>query len=206
MTEARSGSTSSPVHALPNFPLMASGPITHRFLSAGIRRFREAAQFVANLPYGRNRDRADFLLVLSEGRGTCSTKHALLAQLAVEQCHPEVELMLGVFLLDEDTAPSLAKLLRDRGVQPFPEAHCYLKHGNERVDLSHPSGDPLIRLGRALHEEMIHPWQIGDYKVELHRRAFFEWHASLDRDGEPGRGTEELWTLRERLISELGSG
>jgi hypothetical protein len=37
------------------------------------------------LRYGRNADRADFRLVLSEGRGICSTKHALLAAVAFEQ-------------------------------------------------------------------------------------------------------------------------
>jgi hypothetical protein len=56
---------------------------------------------VRSLPYGRNSDHSDWRLVLGEGRGTCSTKHALLADLAREN-RRHVALMLGIYEMDED--------------------------------------------------------------------------------------------------------
>ena len=47
-----------------------------------------AVTYIRRLPYGRNTDRSDILRVLREGKGTCSTKHALLACLAQEQGIP----------------------------------------------------------------------------------------------------------------------
>ncbi|MGI6128050.1 MAG: hypothetical protein ACOYEF_14125 [Planifilum sp.] len=47
-----------------------------------------AAAYIRRLPYGCNTDRGDFRRVLREGKGTCSTKHALLVRLAQEQGIP----------------------------------------------------------------------------------------------------------------------
>jgi hypothetical protein len=52
------------------------------FAARGVADFRAAGRYLQHLPYGRTADRADFVAVLREGRGTCSTKHALLAALA----------------------------------------------------------------------------------------------------------------------------
>ena len=43
----------------------------------GIKTWNELTKFIKNLPYGRNKNRTDFGLVLSEQKGTCSSKHAL---------------------------------------------------------------------------------------------------------------------------------
>jgi hypothetical protein len=64
-------------------PLKAVGDSSIAFIHAGIPDYRSAAEFVSRLPYGRNTV-TDPLVVLIEGRGTCSTKHALLYRLAVE--------------------------------------------------------------------------------------------------------------------------
>jgi hypothetical protein len=54
-----------------------------------------AVAYIRRLPYGQNTDRGDFRRVLREGKGTCRTKHALLARLAQEQGIP-LELTLGI--------------------------------------------------------------------------------------------------------------
>jgi hypothetical protein len=64
-----------PLLALPDFPLSEHEPLAQGFLALGLRSFVDAARYVWQLPYGRNSNRADFRLVLPEGRGTCSTKH-----------------------------------------------------------------------------------------------------------------------------------
>jgi len=86
--------------ALPDAPLRPAGPITAEFVARDIPDFRAAGRHLHHLPYGRNSDRSAFRLVLPEGRGTCSTKHALLAELAREQSLPVV-LTLGIYEMHE---------------------------------------------------------------------------------------------------------
>ena len=66
-------------------PLESNGAITSAFLQLGKQDFRSAGQYIQALPYGRNTHPSDLLIVLTEERGTCSTKHALLRRLAIEQ-------------------------------------------------------------------------------------------------------------------------
>ena len=80
--------------ALPNAPLSGGGTVTALFSEAGIEDFHGAARHLLGLPYGRTWDRSKPALVLTEGRGTCSSKHALLAELAHE-LGLDVRLTLG---------------------------------------------------------------------------------------------------------------
>ena len=138
----------------------------------GISDYVEAARHVRSLPYGRNSDRSDWRLVLEEGRGTCSTKHALLAELARENGLP-VSLMLGVYEMDGANTPGVGAVLEHHGLPFVPEAHCYLAHDGRRVDLTREgAGDGPEAF---LHEEEIEPSQIGAYKVGAHRGFVRRW-------------------------------
>src|SRR5690606_40077218 len=64
------------------------GEISREFRSRGLTDMASAAAYIRRLPYGCNTDRGDFRRVLREGKGTCSTKHALLVRLAQEQGIP----------------------------------------------------------------------------------------------------------------------
>ncbi len=66
---------------LPNITLEGLKQITSYFLALGITDFYQAIDYVHQLPYGRNSDRTNYLQVLSEKHGACSTKHALIAEL-----------------------------------------------------------------------------------------------------------------------------
>ena len=68
--------------AIPNVALQTAGDTTTLFLARGIATLREAARYLWALPYGRVSNALQPDLVLHEGRGTCTTKHALLASLA----------------------------------------------------------------------------------------------------------------------------
>src|SRR5260370_19306345 len=61
--------------SLPAVTLNPSAEVTAAFLTIGARSYRAAAAHVGELPYGRNSDIDDPLIVIREGRGTCSTKH-----------------------------------------------------------------------------------------------------------------------------------
>ena len=180
---------------LPDFPLKPETTSGAWFAARNIRDFRSAAHHVMLLPYGRNTDRSDYRLVLDEGRGTCSTKHALLAALAREHDRP-VELRLGVYEMDGLNTPGVGPVLRRRGMDFIPEAHCYLAYRDVRVDLTgvvEADGQILA----FLHEEEIEPRQIGAYKTERHREFVRHW--AMARSLEP----ETVWRAREECIQAL---
>jgi len=175
--------------ALPVKKLAASGEVSAQFIALGTNDFRSTARYVHQLPYGRNADRADFRLVLRERRGTCSTKHALLAALAIEQQLP-VRLTLGIYEMDERNTPGV-------------EAHCYLTYDGLRIDVTREVASPKESIARFLHEETITPPQIGAYKVALHQAWMREWVARAM----PDRDWESVWKIREQCIAALsGAG
>lgn len=180
---------------LPDFPLDGGGDLGRRFVAAGANTYRTAAHHVWSLPYGRNTDRADYGLVLGEGRGTCSTKHALLAALAAEHDRT-VELALGIYEMNGENTPGVGDALCRHGLDRVPEAHCYLIHGGRRVDLTR-QGAPGETITTFLHEERIEPHQIGRHKVALHREFVRRWAE------ERGLDPERVWQAREDCIASL---
>jgi hypothetical protein len=162
---------------LPNSSIRSeSGPVSRLFLSNGFA-------------------------VLSEGRGACSSKHALLAALMFEQ-GLAVSLIVGIYLMDEKNTPGIGDVLLKHGVKRIPEAHCYLKYANERFDFT----DPSTELG-YLYEEFlvseseIQPNEIGELKVELHRAFLETWLKS--HEDVPSMSSARLWAIREECIQAL---
>lgn len=184
---------------LPDAPLEAPGPASEGFRAIGCGCYRSAARHVSRLPYGRNSDRADHRLVLREGRGTCSTKHALLAAVALEQDLP-VSLTIGIYDMDEANTPGVGRVLSAHGLGSLPEAHCYLRYGGRRVDVTRP-GTPPAGVGLRFDPEWtIAPGQIGAHKVALHQRHLRAW---LRARPELPYSFEELWRIRESCIVAL---
>ena len=189
-----------PLDFLPNFSLKPSGEITDQFLVLGVNDFHSAAGYVHRLPYGRNADRANFRLVLQEGRGTCSTKHALLAQLAKEQ-KVDIGLAIGIYEMTERNTPGVGPVLTKHGLPSLPEAHCYLTYQGTRVDVTRSSVAPSEPIERFLYEEPIVPDQIGHYKTEVHQRFIQNWVVNSQVAG--GRNWQDLWQIREECIAAL---
>lgn len=69
---------------LPDFPIKPVGPVAEVFLHKQITTFHRAIKHVQQLPYGRIPTTDHCMKVLTEGKGTCSSKHALLKNLAME--------------------------------------------------------------------------------------------------------------------------
>jgi hypothetical protein len=187
--------------ALPNVPLRPADGITAVFLARGAVDFRAAARYVYHLPYGRNTDRANFRLVLSEGCGTCSTKHALLAQLAQEQ-GVAIALTLGIYDMTERNTPGVGRVLELYHLTALPEAHCYLTCNGQRIDITRSGVEPTEPISHFLHEETITPEQIGAYKVAWHQQFLQAW---LPRSAVAEVYTlTDLWRIREACIAALG--
>jgi len=180
-------------------PILADGEISRLARSHGLKTFAVAVYHVRSLPYGRTTERSDYRLVLSEGRGTCSSKHALLAALAREN-GLAVHLILGVYEMTEANTPGVGGELSKHGFPSIPEAHCYLRAGDGVIDVTMPEGSPSGAERRFLHEEAISPVDISTYKTAVHRRVLDDW---LHAAGHAELGLEAAWAIREACIAAL---
>jgi hypothetical protein len=189
-------------NALDPFPFRPEGEVATAFIDLGKSDLRAAAQYVCELPYGRNSNPKDPLIVLSERKGTCSTKHALLRRLAIEQ-EFGLALVLGIYEMTETNTPGVGSVLQRHGLGSLVEAHCYLKMGNARIDVTRPPS-PQLRVTPIeyfLHEEEIGPEQITYYKISLHKRFLENWlvcHRLRNR-----YSLEDIWAVREECIARL---
>jgi hypothetical protein len=186
--------------ALPSDLIKDRGPVSAAFLRLGIHDFRRAGQYVRDLPYGRNAASSDMLAVLNEGRGTCSTKHALLKTLAGEQGLP-IRLMLGIYEMNARNTPGIGHLLQEHHLLCMPEAHCYLVHQDRRIDvtrnLDDQESEPICAL---LIEEEITTEQIGEYKRRWHQAFIRRW---LHQRNLVEFDLAKLWRIREECIAVL---
>lgn len=167
--------------------------------SAGISRFAQLLERVRNLPYGRNRNRRDPGLVWTEQRGTCSSKHAFLKQVAEAHGQVELKLVLGMYRMSAENTPGIGRALEEAGLEYVPEAHCYLKYRGEVCDVTNGEAD-FERVRSALMEEREIEWeQVGEWKVTYHRLFLEKWRF---RKVIP-MSLEELWAVREDCIANL---
>lgn len=185
--------------ALPDSVLRRGGTVSGGFCAAGIFNYRSAARYVRDLAYGRNSDRNDSLNVLRERRGTCSTKHALLARLATEQELP-INLVIGIYEMNGRNTPGVGEVLARYGLTAIPEAHCYLMYAGDRVDVTR-NVTAAAPIGRFLHEERISPDQIGTYKTAMHEAFIRDWlvYKGIDH----ALSLDQIWKIREECIAAL---
>ncbi|MBL0913121.1 MAG: hypothetical protein IBJ09_12180 [Bacteroidia bacterium] len=184
----------------PDFQIIADSLCSNAFSEKGMHNFQEAARFIRNLPYGRNTDKTDLLSLFREQRGTCSTKHALLKQLAAENGFPGIRLILGLFRMHARNTPEVTETLRKYQLPYMPEAHCYLRYGDEVLDCTKPDADPSAFLPDLLLEREITPEQITTYKITFHEEYLEKYRSepAFDR-----YTAAELWEVREQCIRDL---
>jgi hypothetical protein len=149
---------------------------------------------VCELPYGRNDHPDDPLAVLTEQRGTCSTKHALLCRVAIEQ-GIDLALVLGIYEMNERNTPGVGSVLHRHGLKALPQAHCYLRVGDKRIDVSSQRDRSGVEpISHFLHEEQIDPNQITTYKMGVHKRFLQPWITERQDLGELSLAT--IWAIR----------
>lgn len=120
---------------LPDKILSKAGGISAKFLSLGITSFIDACQYVHELPYGTNSDRDDLMILFKENKGTCTTKHAVIAILAEEMNLP-IEKHVGIYPMTEEIVAGTNEILVKYDLPYVPMVHCFLVFGKHRVDLS----------------------------------------------------------------------
>jgi hypothetical protein len=119
----------------PDKSISTAGPISEKFLSLGVGRFIDACRYIHILPYGFNTDRDDLMILFKENRGTCTTKHAVIATLANELNLP-IEKNIGIYAMTEQIVAGTNEILAKYSLPYVPMVHCFLIYGKNRVDLS----------------------------------------------------------------------
>ncbi len=197
ISEPASAPVAHPVDPIPPTPLNAGGAIGALAIAAGLPDLRALALHLLALPYGRPADRRNLSAPLLEGRGSCSSKHALLA-LAAREAGCDLTLMLGIYAMSGANTPGIAGVLARHGLDAVPEAHCYARIGDTRVDITGLAGAATASpFDALLWEEVITPEDVVEAKPALHRAFLDRWGAERGLDG------ARLWRVREECIAAL---
>ncbi len=182
-----------------DFDITNHGNISSAFIAHGVQTFSQAMAFVRTLPYGRNKNKDDLKTVFADGFGTCSTKHALLKQLAAENHADFVTLKLGVYKMNKKNTPAVAATLEKYGLDHIPEAHNYLEVAGKLVDCTGLGSGAGNFVPDLISEITIEPSQITGFKVAYHKNILESWL----RENNNKYTTAEIWTIREECIAAL---
>lgn len=181
-----------------NFEIKNSGVVSNEFLKLGIQDFKSACKFISLLPYKRNKNKENILCVFEDNAGTCSTKHSVLRKLALENNKPEIKLILGIFKMDANYAPKIQKTLQLNNLEYIPEAHNYLKIGNDYFDFTNYNSSYSEVENRLLIETEIEFNEINLQKTQNHKEFLTNWIKD-----KPQFTLEHIWEIRESCISDL---
>lgn len=120
---------------LPEAHLGESGAICRRFRDLGLTTFRAACRWVRDVPYGSNRASRQPEVVFEEMRGTCQSKHSLIAALA-QELDLRVSKYVGAYRLDDSMVEGAGAVLAAHGLTYVPQTHCVLKYDERFFDLT----------------------------------------------------------------------
>lgn len=123
------------LETLPDIFISSEGIVAQKFLDLEIATFHQACHWIKNLPYGFNSDFSNSLIIFEERRGTCTTKHGIIAFLA-QELGLEVYKNLGFYRLNDEIITGVNKIIQPYGLSFIPQIHCFLEYKSYRVDLT----------------------------------------------------------------------
>ncbi|WP_228464823.1 hypothetical protein [Chryseobacterium antibioticum] len=175
------------------------GVISKKLVEINISQFHIACEFISELPYKRNLDKNNIKCVFEDNGGTCSTKHAVLRKLALENNQENVKLILGIFKMDPEYALSIKDTLNRYQLKYIPEAHNYLKIENQYCDFTTPGSNYEQFENNILQEIEIEFNQINSEKISFHKKFLEKWIIEENIE----YNLEEIWSIREQCIEDL---
>ncbi|MNF34645.1 hypothetical protein D3C84_154910 [compost metagenome] len=178
--------------------LTSTDSLTQHVHSLGVETWEDLLLYTKKIPYGRNANREDLSLILKENRGTCSSKHAFLKEIANRNRIPNVKLIIGIYKMNESNT-KIGTILSENNIPFIPEAHCYLKINDERVDCTTANSN-FDKIKNDLLEEIeIEPFQVGVFKIDYHQNFIKSWLSKTNSE----ITFEQIWAVREQCIAFL---
>lgn len=174
-------------------------PIANGLINLNVNSVSKAFSYVKNLPYGRNKRRDGYLNIIVEGKGTCSSKHAFLKSLLIEQEVKDWTLLLGIFKMNGINTPKVKEVLDHYDVDFIPEGHIYLMNNGKRYDMTFADSDITTIEQDILQEIEIDPYMVVDFKVDYHKNYLSNWILTENSNFT----FDEIWSIREQCILKL---
>ena len=142
---------------LPQKKFQPAGPLSSKFLELGIDEFSQAACYVHEFPYGYNSTYEDPLILFNEGKGTCTSKHDVIAGLAKE-IGLHVYKHVGIYQMTEEIVAGTQEILNRYKLPYIPMIHCFLVYNNYRFDLTEGNKNGKKRsIENFIHHDQVEP-------------------------------------------------
>ena len=182
-----------------NFRIESKNELSQLVRNEGITDWVLLVEFISSLPYGRNENRYDLTLVIKEKKGTCSSKHAFLKAIALENHQEDVKLILGLYKMNNQNTPRIGNEIIKNSLDYIPEAHCYLRIGEKRLDVTTENSN-FEKIENSLIEEIeIQPHQVSEFKINFHKNFLNDWIT----ENNISYNFNELWLIRENCIKNI---
>jgi hypothetical protein len=120
---------------LPDAEIKPVGDISNKFLALEIKTFKSACDYVHNTEYGYNSDYEDKMIFFKEKKGSCTSKHAVIACLA-EELGIQLYKHVCVYKLTEEITTGVQEILDTYEIPYVPMVHCFLVYKNYKFDLT----------------------------------------------------------------------
>lgn len=184
--------------------LYSNDELTNSLKRLDINSWYDALNYIKHLPYGRNANRYDLSLVINEGHGTCSSKHAFLKQIADLNEIKDVHLILGMYKMNARNTPLVGQVLKTYHLDYIPEAHCYLNIGKKNIDLTTRESKFSDLKNDIISELIIKPNQVNEYKVKYHQLFLKDWLIKNGKNNLDNQlSFDAIWNIREQCIKNL---
>jgi hypothetical protein len=159
---------------LPDAEITLSGEISKKFLDLGIKTFTNACLYVHNIEYGYNSDKDDRMILFKENKGSCTTKHGVIAELAKELDIPLYK-KVGIYKLTEEITNGADEILQKHEVPFIPMVHCFLVFENFRFDLTEGNNNgKKTSIEEFIHDEKVIPFISRKDEYKLFRKVLDE--------------------------------
>ena len=143
---------------LPDAEIKVVGEISRKFLELGINSFKQACEYVNNIEYGYNSNYDDKLIFFKEKKGTCTSKHAVIAGLAEELNIPLYKYVC-IYKFTEEISTGANEILKRYNIPYVPMVHCFLVYKNFRFDLTEGNcNGKNSSIEGCIYEEKIDPF------------------------------------------------
>ncbi len=143
---------------LPDAEINSVGELSIKFLDLGIKTFRGACDYVHNIDYGYNTNYEYKMILFKDNKGTCTTKHAVIAGLAKELEIPLYK-HVCVYKFTEDITTGVNEILKKYEIPYIPMVHCFLVYENYRFDLTEGNHNGKKKpIDDCIHAERVDPF------------------------------------------------
>ncbi|MBD3198303.1 MAG: hypothetical protein GF317_24855 [Candidatus Lokiarchaeota archaeon] len=143
---------------LPDKIIIPKGKISEKFLDLGISSFKEACLYIHDAKYGYNSNYDDQMIFFKENKGSCTSKHAVIAALA-QELGISLYKKVAIYKLTEEITDGANDVMKKYNVPYIPMQHCFLVYKDYRFDLTEGNNNgKKTSIEEFIHTEQVEPF------------------------------------------------